>query len=125
MIQKINFQAAAGTTTTTIFNSGGLQLQAACSSASPPVLTLTATTTVNNAEFQSLGSADGTIGRDAWATSSPVALHVTTPGSQERTLVYTSPIGTTVDVSYVSSDNTPFGGSSSVKCLVNGFATTQ
>jgi uncharacterized protein (UPF0333 family) len=121
MIKKIDFRANANTTVTVLLNTGKFKLTAACDGAGH--LDLEAMTQVDHAVLMSYGNGGDTRLNDFLITG-PQKLNATaSPYNEERTVVYTEPGGQTVQVSYLESDSTPFGGS--VKCVVSGFATIK
>lgn len=121
MLKKIDFRANSNTSVTVLLDTGKLKLTAACDGTGH--LDLEATTRVDHAVLMSYGDGADTRMND-FLTTTPLKLNLSaSPFSEERTVVYTETGGETVQVSYLESDNSPFGGS--VKCLVSGFATIK
>jgi hypothetical protein len=106
------------TASTTIFDSGKLQLTASCNGAG--TLSVTATTTVDNATVHSYG-----YGSDFNTNDFDVAapLVITPSSDEERDFVYTEPGGQTVIIQYQAASAVPLGGT--VACLVTGIALVQ
>ena len=90
------------------------------------MVTLTATTSVDNATLQSFGN-----GLDNSQNNFDIATPLTiddgnnTPAyiDEERTLVYTEPGGQIVALSYLIAQDMPLGGT--VACLVSGLAVVH
>jgi len=116
----IDFRVPVDTASTVIFDSGKLQLAAAFSAAG--VVTLTTTTSVDNATLQSLGN-----GPDNSQNNFDIATPLTIDNGndpayidEERTIVYTEPGGQIVVLPYLVAKDMPLGGT--VACLVSGLA---
>ena len=112
---KFDFRAAADTAPTVIFDSGKLQLAAACSASG--VVTLTASTSVDDATLRSLGNSADTA-ENNFDIATPLTIGSDT--DEERTIVYTEPGGQIVVLQYLIAETMPLGGT--VGCLVSGLA---
>jgi hypothetical protein len=113
--RKIAYQAAATSAGQTIYDSGRLKLTASCTGS---VVTVNATTSVDNATIQS-APASGTTSDSDFDRADTVAL---SGASEQRTAVYTEPGGQVVVVEYAAVDGGPYGGA--VGCIVKGLAQT-
>jgi hypothetical protein len=111
----IDFRVPVDTPSMVIFDSGKLQLAAACDAAG--VVTVTATTSVDNATLQSFGNMIDSA-QNNFDTAMP--LTIDNDVSEERTIVYTEPGGQIVVLPYLVAENMPLGGT--VACLVSGLA---
>lgn len=111
---KINYQAGAGSAAQTVYDSGKLKLSATCGAGS--TLTLTATTSVDNATIQSSPPAAGTSDTD-FDTSDTVTL---SGASEQRNVVYSEPGGQVVVVEYAAVAGGAYNGT--VGCIVKGLA---
>jgi hypothetical protein len=124
---RVDFRAAAGTATTDIFNLGGLILRASC--ATGPDLQVLADTTVLNSTIhvswnhQTAGGVDQAFYRNANDLDPGANFSIMTAGNDDHaqgTLVYSSPAGSHVSVTFQSEEADAFGGT--VNCLFAGTA---
>jgi hypothetical protein len=121
---RVDFRAAAGTATTDTLNLGGLILRASC--ASGPDLTVLADTTVLNSTIHvswNRDPANQPFYRDLNDFDPGANFQIMSPGNDDRaqgTLVYSSPAGSHVSVTFQSEEADAFGGT--VNCLFAGTA---
>jgi hypothetical protein len=116
---KIDFRAVANTASTTIFDSGKLQITAACDGSG--VLSVIATTTVDNATLRDWGGGAVDFNSNDFDIATPIT--ITPAGDEERNFVYTEPGGQVVTIQYMGVNGGPLGGT--VACLVTGLAFVQ
>jgi hypothetical protein len=121
---RVDFRAAAGTATTDILNLGGLILRASC--ATGPDLQVLADTTVLNSTVHvswNRDPANQPFYRDDNDFDPGDNFQIMSAGNDDRaqgTLVYSSPAGSHVSVTFQSEEADAFGGT--VNCLFAGTA---
>jgi hypothetical protein len=121
---KIDFRAAAGTPNTDVLNLNGLILRASC--AAGPNLIVTADTTVLNSTIHISWIRDPTNSPFYRADNNLDPgdnFEIMSPGNDnasQGTLVYTSPAGATVSVTFMSEEGAAFAGTTN--CLFSGTA---
>lgn len=121
---RVDFRAAAGTATTDILNLGGLILRASC--ATGPDLQVLADTTVLNSTIHvswNRDPANQPFYRDDNDFDPGDNFQIMSAGNDDRaqgTLVYSSPAGSHVSVTFQSEEADAFGGT--VNCLFAGTA---
>jgi hypothetical protein len=114
-LTNLNWRVADNTAAQTIYTSPGgkLTVTAACSSTA--AITLTLTTSVNNAVLDSYGTQTDQNVAD-FTTGTPVTF---TNTAEERTIVYTEPGGQTVTLIYAVNNGSSISGAN---CLLDGTA---
>jgi hypothetical protein len=121
---RIDFRAAAGTATTDVLNLGGLILRASCS-AGPDLQVLADTSVLNSTLHVSWNRdpANQPFYRDDNDFDPGDNFQIMSAGNDDRaqgTLVYSSPAGSHVSVTFQSEEADAFGGT--VNCLFAGTA---
>jgi hypothetical protein len=121
---KVDFRAAAGTATTDIFNLGGLVLRASCAAGND--LDVRADTSVLNSTIHVSWNRDpGNMSfyrqsNDFDPGANFAVMSSGNDDSAQGTLVYTSPAGSTVALTFQSEEGGAFGGTTD--CLFSGTA---
>jgi hypothetical protein len=121
---RIDFRAAAGTATTDVLNVGGLILRASC--ATGPDLDVRADTTVAHSTIHVSWNRDpGNLpfyrqDNDLNPGDNFAIMSAPNDDSAQGTLVYSSPAGSHVSVTYQSEEGGAFGGTTN--CLFSGTA---
>jgi hypothetical protein len=113
--RKLNYRAPQATGPVPIFAAGGLTLRASCGGGG--VLTVTATTSVDNAALQSWGTTSADINDDNFLTSET---HTLSADDEERGTVYHTPGGTVIAIQFAAAEGSPYGVAN--QCVVRGVA---